>query len=75
MPCAEYFNLMLPCSRAQDRNRVHQVDMQKLEPPKGKKADAGENGPLPVDVEKARIEHAQVRFERLQLCAVSTSLC
>ena len=36
--------------------------MQRLEPPKGKKADAGGDGPLPVDVEKARIEHAQVRM-------------
>ena len=45
--------------------------MQKLEPPKGKTAGAGENGPLPVDVEKARIEHARVRMtiaDQLDVC-------
>ncbi len=52
--------------------------MQKLEPPKGKKADMGENGPLPVDVEKARIEHAQVRMSFIVFvslgCGRSTEL-
>ena len=38
--------------------------MQKLKPAKGRKPDAGENLHPPVDIEKARIEHAQVRGER-----------
>ena len=40
---------------------LSQLDMQRLEPANGKKVDAGESSLLPVDIEKARIEHAQVR--------------
>ena len=42
--------------------------MQKLEPPKDKGANAGESGPLPVHIEKARIEHAQVRMCFISVC-------